>query len=67
MHFHVYKNLFIMYFADTVGISKYQYFGANILVIGPFLLKLLQKYEILIGQSIALKTPKHALFVRSQK
>ena len=57
-----------MYFADTVGIYDYQHFGANILEIGLFLLlKLLRKYEILMGQSIALKTPKHALFMTSQK
>ena len=48
-------------FVDTVGIYKYQCFGANILEIGPFLLKLLQKYEVLMGQSIALKTPKTCL------
>ena len=56
-----------MFFADTVDIYKYQHFGANILEIGPFLLKLLRKYEILMGQSIALKTPNHALVVTSQK
>ena len=47
-----------MNFADTVGIYKYQRFGANILEIGPFLLKLLRKNGVLIGQKIALKTPK---------
>ena len=56
-----------MNFSDTVGIYKYQPFGANILEIGSFLLKLLQKYDVLKGQSIALKTLKHALFVTSQK
>ena len=34
----VYKNY--MNFADTVGIYKYQRFGANILEIGLFLVKL---------------------------
>ena len=41
-----------MNFADTVGIYKYQRFGANILKIGPFLLKLLQKYGVLMGQRV---------------
>ena len=50
-----------MNFADTIGIYKYQYFGANILEIGPFLLKLLRKYGVLMGQKIALKTPKACL------
>ena len=48
-------------FADTVGIYKYQRFGANILEIGPFLLKLSQKYEVFMGQKIALKMPKTCL------
>ena len=56
-----------MKFADTVGIYKYQRLGANILEIGPFLLKLLRKYGVLMGQKIALKRQKHALFVTSQK
>ena len=56
-----------MNFADTVGIYKYQRFGANILENGPFLLKLLRKYGVLIIQKIALKTPKHALFVTSNE
>ena len=56
-----------MNFADTVGIYKYQRFRANIFKIGPFLQKLLRKYGVLMGQKIALKTPKHALFVTSQK
>ena len=47
--------------ADTVDIYKYQRFGANILEIGPFLLKLLHKYGALMGQKIALKTPKTCL------
>ena len=34
-----------MVFADTVGIYKYQRFGANIFEIGSFLLKLLRKSE----------------------
>ena len=46
--------------ADTVGIYKYR-FGANILEISPFLLKLLRKYGVLMGQKIALKTPKTCL------
>ena len=50
-----------MNFADTVGIYKYQRFGANIFKIGPFLLKLLRKYGDLIGQKIALKTSKTCL------
>ena len=50
-----------MNFADTFGIYKYQRFGANILEIGLFLLKLLHKYGVLMGQSIALKTPKTCL------
>ena len=50
-----------MNFADTVGIYKYQLFGAKSLEIGPFLLKLLRKYGVLIGQKIALKTPKTCL------
>ena len=50
-----------MNFADTVGIYKYQRFGANIFKIGPFLLKLLRKYGFLMGQKIALKTPKTCL------
>ena len=50
-----------MNFADTVGIYEHQHFGANNLEIGPFLLKLLRKYEVLMGQSIALKTPKTCL------
>ena len=50
-----------MNFADMVGIYKYQHFGANNLEIGPFLLKLLRKYEVLMDQSIALKTPKICL------
>ena len=50
-----------MNFTDTVGIHKYQRFGANILEIGPFLLKLLRKYGVLMGQIIALKTPKTCL------
>ena len=44
----VYKNN--MNFADTVGIYKYQRFGANILEIGLFLLKLKRKYGVLMGQ-----------------
>ena len=56
-----------MNFADTVGIYKYQRFGANILEIGPFLLKLLRKYGVLMSQKIALKRQKHALLVTSQK
>ena len=60
----VYKNY--MNFADTVGIYKYQRFGANILEISLFLLKLLQKYGVLMGQSIAIKTPK-TCFVRDVK
>ena len=56
-----------MNFADTVGIYKYQHFGANILEIGPFIQKLLRKYGVLMGQKIALKAPKHALFVTSPK
>ena len=56
-----------MNFADTFGIYKYQRFGAYILEIGLFLLKLLQKYGGIMGQSIALKCQKHALFVTSQK
>ena len=35
-----------MNFADTVGIYKYQRFGANILEIGPFIQKLLRKYGV---------------------
>ena len=50
-----------MNFADTVGIYKYQRFGANILEISPFLLKLLRKYGVLMCQKIALKTPKTCL------
>ena len=50
-----------MNFTGTVGIYKYQHFGANILEIGPFLQNLLRKYEVLMGHSIALKTPKTCL------
>ena len=50
-----------MNFADTVGIYKYQRFGAKILEIGPFIQKLLRKYGDLMGQKIALKTPKTCL------
>ena len=56
-----------MKFADMVGIYKYQLFGGNISEIDPFLLKSLRKYEVLMGQSIALKPQKHVLFVTSQK
>ena len=45
------KNL--MKLADTVGIYKYQQFGAKTLEISPYLLDLLQKYEVLMGPSIA--------------
>ena len=47
-----------MTFADTVGIYKYRRFGANILEIGRFTQKILRKYGVLMGQKIALKTPK---------
>ena len=50
-----------MHFADTVSIYKYQRFGENIFKIGPFLLKLLRKYGVLMGQKIAIKTPKTCL------
>ena len=50
-----------MNFADTVGIYRYQRFGEKILEIGPFLLKLLRKYGVLMGRRIALKTPKTCL------
>ena len=56
-----------MNFADTVGIYKYQRFGANSFKIGPILQKLLRKYGVLMGQKTALKRQKHALFVTSQK
>ena len=48
-----------MNFADTVGIYEYQHFGANILEIGPFLLKSWRKYSGLGGQSMTLKPPKN--------
>ena len=50
-----------MNFADTVGIYKYQRFGANILEIGTFIQILLRKYGVLMDQKIALKTPKTCL------
>ena len=50
-----------MNFADTVGIYKYQRIGANILEIGSLIQKLLRKYGVLMGQKIALKTPKTCL------
>ena len=50
-----------MNFADTAGIFKYKHFGSNFLEISPFLLKLLRKYKVLMGQSIALKTLKTCL------
>ena len=56
-----------MNFADTVVIYNHQRFGANILEIGLFLLKLLLKYEVLMDQSIALKTPKNVPCKRRHK
>ena len=50
-----------MNFVDTVGIYKYKHFGSKFLEISPFLLKLLGKHKVLMGQTIALKTPKTCL------
>ena len=42
-----------MNFAYTVGIYKYEHFGAKTLEISPYLLDFLLKYEVLMGPSIA--------------